>query len=98
MSAKATPPVAERSDWLCLSVQDFFSNLNWQGIPKSQTNGHRRDSVTSLTQTVGEFFREFVWEGTPEVGQLPPHSPATSAHTSAQPADDVTIDDLVNLF
>jgi len=99
MNAQATPTGGENgSRWLCLSVQDFFGTLNWQGTPQSQTtNGHRRDAVTSLTATVEEFFQTFVWEGTPEVGQLPNHSGA-SPSTSPPQEDDVTIEDLVNLF
>ncbi|MGC9526328.1 MAG: hypothetical protein ACP5D7_12395 [Limnospira sp.] len=98
MNAQATPSGEKDSDWLCLSVQDFFGSLNWQGTPQSQTtNGHRRDAVKSLTQTVGEFFQTFIWEGTPEVGQLPSHSGAAPAQTPPE-EDDVTIEDLVNLF
>ena len=99
MNAQATPTGGENgSRWLCLSVQDFFGTLNWQGTPQSQqTNGHHRDAAAPLTQTVGEFFQAFVWEGTPEVGQLPSYA-AASQSASPPEEEDVTIEDLVNLF
>ena len=98
MSVQTTSTGDNGSNWLCLSVQDFFNTLNWQGTPQSpETNGHRPDSVKSLSQSVNEFFQAFIWEGTPAVGQLPSHSSTPPAQNPPE-EEDVTIDDLMNLF
>lgn len=90
--------------WLSLSVQDFFGGLNWQGKPQVSTsknnsnNDSNNDSTQSLTISVAEFFSQFVWEVPPEVGALPNNSSVSSSQNTLDTEEDVTIDDLVNLF
>ncbi|MBS0018028.1 MAG: hypothetical protein KFF72_17040 [Arthrospira sp. SH-MAG29] len=88
------------NDWLSISVQEFFNNLNWQGTSQSSTrpNSTEGNDLETLTVSVTDFFNRFVWESTPEVGFFPSNSSVSSADNSPESQDDVTIDDLLNLF
>lgn len=57
-----------QNNWACLSVQDFFSNLNWQGTPQNQKEYFENKSEVSwLCLTVEEFFRNNNWRGQPQI-------------------------------
>lgn len=88
------------NDWLSISVQEFFNSVNWQGTSPSSTRPHSTEGndLETLTLSVTEFFNRFVWEGTPEVGLFPSNSSISSAENSSESPDDITIDDLLNLF
>ncbi|MDT9276879.1 MAG: hypothetical protein P5680_20095 [Limnospira sp. PMC 737.11] len=87
-------------DWLSISVQEFFNNLNWQGTSQSSSspNNTGGEDLETLSISVAEFFNRFVWEGTPEVGVFPSKSSVSFAENLPETENDVTIDDLVNLF
>lgn len=80
-----------------LSVQEFFSQLNWQGLAiATLDSGQHRDPVSRLELLVGDYFRLFPWEGTPTVGSVPKSSspPAIAASTE----EEVTLSDLLDAF
>ncbi|OCR02583.1 hypothetical protein BCD67_15370 [Oscillatoriales cyanobacterium USR001] len=84
------------TSWLEKSVQDFFGNCNWMGIPRTSQNGSVTGKTLSLTSSVGEFFRGISWEGIPEVGAMP--TPLPVATISTKESTEVTLDDLLDLF
>jgi hypothetical protein len=61
-----------QNDWACLSVQNFFSNLNWEG--KTQKEFFQKQSFENqlsetswLCLTVEEFFGNNNWRGQPRI-------------------------------
>lgn len=86
-----------QNSWLGLSVQEFFSNCNWQGNPVTESKGQVPGQALNLTMSVATFLRGISWEGTPTVGALPTTSSPNSAVVSQGPPD-VTLDDLLSLF
>ena len=85
-----------QTSWLEKSVQEFFGNYNWLGKPLETQNGLVPDQFLTLTMPVSDFFRAISWEGTPEVGALPPPPPLPVISVS-EPGE-ITIDDLFDLF
>lgn len=82
---------------LQLSVQEFFSQCNWQGEPLTNTStGQPTDSASRWTLLVGDYFRLLPWEGTPEVGSFP--KPSSSAGTASSSEEEVTLIDLLEAF
>jgi hypothetical protein len=86
--------------WLTLSVQKFFSAINWDDNPPelqemkltaSQTEG----APLSLILTVHQFFSSVNWEGA-AIASVPtvPEAPASSAPS----VDKFTLDDFSDLF
>jgi hypothetical protein len=84
--------------WMNESVQDFFSNLNWLGIPSRVANGHSTSSPINLTLSVTDFFQGIDWEGIPQVGVMPIISSTSTSMSDPSEELDVTIDDLMGLF
>ncbi len=82
---------------LQLSVQEFFSQCNWQGQPLTQgSTGQPTDPASRWTLVVGDYFRLLPWEGTPEVGSVPKPSSATGTASSSE--EEVTLIDLLEAF
>ncbi|MGL5197039.1 MAG: hypothetical protein ACRC8Y_25910 [Chroococcales cyanobacterium] len=82
---------------LKLSVQDYFSQCNWQGQPLTEgSNGQPTDPASRWTLVVGDYFRLLPWEGTPEVGSFP--KPSSSAGTASSSQEEVTLIDLLEAF
>lgn len=84
------------SDWLQQSVQEFFSNCNWQGQPQAFQEAQQDGHPLPLTVPVAEFFRALPWEGKPAVGSMPKPSASVPAK-KPEPAE-TTLADLVDLF
>ncbi|MCU0535898.1 MAG: hypothetical protein MUD14_18575 [Hydrococcus sp. Prado102] len=59
--------MSAQNDWACLSVQDFFSNLNWQGTPQQEYFENKLSEVSWLCLTVEEFFGSNNWRGQPRI-------------------------------
>lgn len=85
------------SDWLQQSVQEFFSNCNWQGQPLAFQDAQQDGQPLPLTVPVAEFFRALPWEGKPAVGSMPKPSVSVPVRTPSEPAE-TTLADLVDLF
>jgi hypothetical protein len=82
---------------LQLTVQEFFSQCNWQGQPLSSgVPGQPTDPSSRLTLFVGDYFRLLPWEGTPEVGSVPKSSAAAGTASSSE--EEVTLIDLLEAF
>lgn len=86
-----------QNSWLGLSVQEFFSNCNWQGNPVTESKGQVPGQTPTLAMSVATFFRGISWEGTPTVGALPTTISPNTPDVSEGPPD-VTLDDLLSLF
>ncbi|NJM89216.1 MAG: hypothetical protein HC847_20670 [Hydrococcus sp. RU_2_2] len=56
-----------QNDWACLSVQNFFSNLNWQGTPQKECVENQFSETSWLCLTVEEFFSNNNWRGQPRI-------------------------------
>lgn len=84
---------------LRLSVQDFFSQCNWQGQPVALLENVDEETIPEirLSLSVGEYFRLLPWEGTPTIGSLPKSTPSLD-FTEISPEEDVTLDDLLDSF
>jgi hypothetical protein len=84
---------------LRLSVQDFFSQCNWQGQPAELLDNVDEETIPEirLSLSVGEYFRLLPWEGTPTIGSLPKSTPNLD-FTEIPPEEDVTLDDLLDSF
>lgn len=84
---------------LRLSVEDFFSQCNWQGQPVALLENVNEETVPEirLSLPVGEYFRLLPWEGTPTVGSLPKSTPSLD-FTQNLEEEDVTLDDLLDSF
>ena len=80
--------------WLCLKIEEFFSQSNWQGELLAKV---RRSSLDfSLTLPISDFFQCFVWEGNPEIADLPELKSIPKPDLLAD--DNITLEDLSNLF
>lgn len=87
---------AENS-WLQLSVEQFFSQCNWQGQSLATVeNGHHANGTSRLSLSVGDFFRLLPWEGTPAVGSFPKGSSALTPTDLEY--EEVTLSDLLDAF
>ncbi len=84
------------NSWQLLSVQEFFSQCNWQGQRLEIPDRDRSEPTSLFTLPVGEFFRLLPWEGTPAVGFVPkaPAVPVTAEPDSTE----VTLNELLDLF
>jgi hypothetical protein len=56
-----------QNDWACMSVQNFFSKLNWQGTPQQETFEKQFSETSWLCLTVEEFFGSNNWRGQPRI-------------------------------
>lgn len=84
---------------LRLSVEDFFSQCNWQGQPLAILENANQETIPEirLSLLVGEYFRLLPWSGTPTVGSLPKSNPILD-FTENEAEEDVTLDDLLDSF
>jgi len=84
---------------LRLSVQDFFSQCNWQGQPLAILENADQETIPEirLSLVVEEYFRLLPWSGTPTVGSLPTSIPNVD-FTDNLEEEDVTLDDLLDSF
>ncbi len=89
--------------WLQLSVQKFFTGINWDDNPPavqemklsvSQPNNLNTDGPLSLSLSVSQFFATVNWDGVeiaapviPQAQIMPPPK-----------ADELTLDDFSSLF
>jgi hypothetical protein len=95
---------ASTTQWLQLSVQQFFEQCNWNGVPldapKPSDDGVRSrpsaGGTLDLTLSVGQFFNAFSWDGSPAIAApvVLDEQPAEATDQS----DDLTLDDFTGLF
>jgi hypothetical protein len=94
--------VASIEPWLRLSVQQFFSEFNWDNLPPvalrlAGPDGQMSDSDQSLSMMlkVNQFFGAIAWDGARVIAAPPaihaPSPPATEA-------DRFTLEDFSDLF
>ncbi len=82
---------------LQLSVQEYFSQFNWQGeLLSTRSSGIPTDPSSRWTLGVEDYFRLLPWEGTPEVGSFP--KPSSSLGTASLSQEEVTLIDLLEAF
>lgn len=86
----------ESINWQILSVAEFFSQNNWQGKPLA-VRAEKQTSSTPfsyLTLPVSDFFEFMTWEGQPKIASVP----NMSSHVEVPSDDDVSLNDLSDLF
>lgn len=94
-SAAAPAP----SSWLQQSVQQCFSQFNWDDTPPEiqelrQTTTQPGQESLSLTLTVDQFFNAINWQGS-SIAALPQSEPARQPGTTN---DAFTLEDFSDLF
>ncbi len=84
------------ADWLQLSVQKFFTSINWENhsLEVQERRSDPGATPLNLTLSVHEFFAAVNWDGT-AIG-LPPSSPPPSLPSPS--VNDFTLDAFSNLF
>lgn len=81
--------------WRRISVKEFFSKCNWQGVPLVENKHWQHlDPYFRLKQPVREFFQYVPWEGEPEIGKLQKHATLSVSGVEPEP----TFTDLSDLF
>jgi hypothetical protein len=86
--------------WLVLSVQQFFSTINWEDNPPELqemklTAAQTEGGTLSLTLTVNQFFTAVNWEGA-AIASVPNISEVPTSEVSS--IDKFTLDDFSDLF
>jgi hypothetical protein len=88
--------IGSPQSWLQLSVQKFFSTVNWDDNPPEMQEIKFTSQVSSgplsLTLSVSQFLAAFHWDGTTIAAA--PAQPSVPA----PPARDLTLEDFSNLF
>lgn len=96
-NGSATTPA--NRDWLILTVQQFFSTVNWDDQPLAVQELKRTSMQTggplSLTLTVSQFMSAFPWDGKAIAAPVALEEPPPVAETKGP---DLTVDDFSNLF
>lgn len=94
--AVATP--ADR-EWLTLTVQQFFSTVNWDDQPLAVQEIKRTSMQTggplSLTLTVSQFMSAIPWDGQAIAAPVPLAEPAPMTESKGL---ELTVDDFSSLF
>ncbi|MBW4663052.1 MAG: hypothetical protein KME01_02455 [Chroococcus sp. CMT-3BRIN-NPC107] len=85
----------------CLSVTDFFSLCNWHSLPLEVITQPLAPELplepeSPLTWQVQAFFQRISWDGSPEIGKLPPVSTLSKSISPA--SGEMNLNDLSNLF
>ncbi|MEM7063093.1 MAG: hypothetical protein AAF572_08010 [Cyanobacteria bacterium P01_B01_bin.77] len=86
----------QNSQSLAISVSDFFQQINWSGVERSEDD--RRDTIDASYETVNQFFATFPWQGTMTVAPDDWVLADDDEIMSAIDADTLTLDDLSALF
>ena len=74
--------MSSQSAWQCLSVQDFFSQNNWQGhAPQNQQSDHCLELSSWQCLSVQDFFSQSNWQG--QRSLTPRHSKRSLSLTSS---------------
>lgn len=97
--AQKNPVATTTENWLSISVQEFFGEGNWQGIPRDIPVWCQEPA--NLAQSVQKFFQSLSWKGTPTVGVRPafaPLFPANRSHFAQANANNYTPTNLTDIF
>ena len=90
--------IQPNGSWQTLSVQDFFSNVNWEDIAVQEIlipTVKAGERSVNPNMTVSAFFSAISWDGEAVIAAL---STIDMAYPTQEDADDLTLDDFFGSF